>query len=189
MSKFTLVGELPRHIDVWVDTTFTHVEGAAVARFVPAIWFGLVGYQGRAWGCTVLLESGAVYRNLPPHALAFDLHAGVEKSWSIGQAQLWDVYADQFTTIEYDLLREHRCVARIGGNDYPGEYLFTAAPVGDAWTARPEQMKEFSFLKLDNGRLTIQPTNRVLFQDRAFTARDAQWPTDLKRQTEIWSAE
>jgi hypothetical protein len=189
MSKYTLVGELPRHIDVWVDTKFTHCNGAMETLFVPAIWFGLVSYPGRAWGCTLMLESGAVYRNLPPHALIFDMPKGFEKSWSIDEAQLWDCYGTDFTTIEYELLREHRCRVMVGNDEHAGEYLFTAAPVGDAWSARPEQAKEFSFIKLNIGRLTIQPTNRVLFEERAFTTRNAHWPTDLKRQTEIWSCE
>lgn len=181
---YSLVGELPRHLDVLVDTAFTHTEPQG---FVPAIWFGLVSYPGRAWGCTVLLESGAVYRNLPPHALAFPDYEMTE--WSIREAQCWDCYAESFTTLEYDLLREHRCVVRAGDTEFNGEYLFTAAPVGDAWSTRPEQAKEFSFIRLTNGRLTIQPTNRVLFEERAFTTRDAKWPEGLKRQTEIWSCE
>jgi hypothetical protein len=52
----------------------------------------------------------------------------------------------------------------------------------------PEQSKEFSFCALDNGRLTIQPTNHVLFMEPSFTNQDG-WPTGLKRQTEIWRVE
>ena len=73
---------------------------------------------------------------------------------------------------------------------YTGTYLFTVAPVGDAYSAVPEQAKEFVFVKLDNGRLTIQPTNHVVFRDRSFTTNDAMdFPVGLKRQTETWSCE
>jgi hypothetical protein len=138
----------------------------------------------------VLLESGAVYRNLPPHALAFPREDNAEPTeWCVKRAQMWDCYGTDFTTLEYGLLCEHRCVVRTGEIEFNGEYLFTAAPVGDDWSARPEQAKEFSFIRLTNGRLTIQPTNRVLFEDRAFTTRDAKWPEGLKRQTGIWSCE
>lgn len=68
MSRYDLIGQLPHHQYVHVDTAFTHK--APEVSSTPAVWFGLVSYPGRAWGCTVLLESGAVYRNLPLHALA-----------------------------------------------------------------------------------------------------------------------
>jgi hypothetical protein len=42
------------------------------------------------------------------------------------------------------------------------------------------------FLELDNGRLTIQPTNKVVFEDRSFTAGVVP---RLKVQTETWSCE
>lgn len=190
MSKYSLVGELPRHVDCHIAAKFLY-DDKMVTSAQPAIWFGLVSFPGRAWGCTVMLESGAIYRNLPPHALMFCREGRpVEPSWSIDEAQLWDCYGEEFTTLEYDLLREHRCMVRIGGDDLPGEYLFTAAPIGDAWTARPEQMKEFIFIRLGNGRLTIQPTNRVIFEERAFTRnKNLEFPKDLRRQTEVWSCE
>jgi hypothetical protein len=44
MSMFTLVGELPKHQYVWIDTAFTQQEPNG---FVPAVWFGLVSMRGR----------------------------------------------------------------------------------------------------------------------------------------------
>ena len=60
-------GGLPEHQYVYIDSAFC---ASGPRRWLPAVWFGLVAYTGRAWGCTVLLESGAIYRNLPLHALA-----------------------------------------------------------------------------------------------------------------------
>ena len=81
----TLVGPLPRHLYVWVDSTYTHRQPCG---WVPAVWFGLVSYPGRVWGCTVMLEAGSIYRNLPPTAIAFD--PDPEPDWSLPQAQTWD---------------------------------------------------------------------------------------------------
>jgi hypothetical protein len=64
---YSLVGELPRHIYCFVDSTYTHTESQG---FLPCVWFGLVSYPGRTWGCTVMLECGAIYRNVPAHAIA-----------------------------------------------------------------------------------------------------------------------
>jgi hypothetical protein len=69
-----------------------------------------------------------------------------------------------------------------------GMYLFTLAPVGDAFSAAPEQSKEFYFIQLENGRFTAQPTNHVLVEDRSFTTA-LEWPKFLRRQNEWHSAE
>jgi hypothetical protein len=191
MTKFTLVGQLPRHLYVWVNTEHTHVEPIG---YVPAVWFGLVSYPGRAWGCTVMLESGAVYRNLPPHALWFrPVPADETPMWDIDDAQTWDCYGEDFTAIEYDYLSALPCMVRTRNGEVAGRYLFTVAPVGDAFSAYPEQAKEFYFIETVAGALTIQPTNRAVFVDKSFTtnrhAGEARLPTGLQRQTDVWRVE
>ena len=76
-----------------------------------------------------------------------------------------------------------------GGKEYLGEYLFTVSPVGDGFSAYPEQAKEFSFVRLKSGHLTIQPTNHTVFRERSFTDNKLEFPSPLKRQTEIYTAE
>ena len=93
VSRFTLVGELPRHQYVYVDKVFTHREESG---FIPAVWYGLVSYPGRMWGCTCLLENGAVYRNIPLHALSFSPET---EAWGARDAQTWDCYGCDFTVI------------------------------------------------------------------------------------------
>ena len=181
--KYTLVGELPRHIYCYVDSRYTHEEPIG---FIPCVWFGLVSYPGRTWGCTVMLESGAIYRNVPAHALAFTLPT---PTWTPKEAQHWNCYGEDFTCLEYTYLSGLTCKAKANGREHIGTYLFTAAPVGDAFSAYPEQAKEFCFIQLENGRLTIQPTNHVVFQELSFTDANFTFPSGLKRQTYIYSAE
>ena len=181
---YTLVGELPRHLYVWVDSAYTHQDPQG---FIPAVWYGLVSYPGRCWGATLLLESGAIYRNVPCHALAFN--DWPEPEWTPQDAQTWDCYGQGFTTLEYSYLADLRCMARANGKQWLGRYLFTAAPVGDGYSAYPEQAKEFLFIQLDNGRLTIQPTNHVLVDDKSFTVGGWEVPTGLRCQTDIFKAE
>jgi hypothetical protein len=182
----SLIGPLPRHLYVYVDTTFTHREKQE-PRYQPAVWFGLTSMPGRMWGCTVLLEgSGAVYRSLPPHAIAFSMHA--EELWPDRWAQTWDCYGTDFSTLEYPYLAGLRCLAKTGTATSEGRYLFSVAPVGDGFSAQPEQAKEFHFLQLENGRLTVQSTDRVVYEDKSFTGPLA-FPHGLRAQTDVYRCE
>ena len=173
------IASLPIHKYVFVDSTFIRKNGEG---FEPAVWFGLVSQFGRVWGLNVMLECGAIYRSLPPHAIAFSKTP--EPTWTVEDAQMWDCYGDTFSLHEYAYLRE----MQVSTKKDKGIYLFTAAFSGDGYTRVPEQSKEFSFIQLNNGRLTVQPTNRTLFEDRSFTV-DTGVPTDLLTQKHVWSCE
>ena len=174
------IGSLPKHLYVLVDSRFTHEEPCG---FVPGVWFGLVSIPGRVWGLNIMLECGAVYRNLPPHAIAFSADA---PDWGVNDAQLWDCYGTDWSAHEYTYLRGLRCQAIIKNKTFQGEYRFTIAPMNDGFSDSPEQNKEFMFIQLENDRLTIQPTNKVVFEDRSFT--DGPVPR-LKLQEQYWSCE
>jgi len=178
---FSQAGQLPAHQYALVDLSFISNERG----FKPCVWLGLVSIPGRAWGCTIMLECGAVYRAVPPHALAFKENP--EPDWRIEHAQRWDCYGREFTTIEYTFLRGVSVEAKAGALLRTGEYLFTAAPIDDGFSRHPEQAKEFMFIRLETGRLTIQPTDRVLFHDLSFAT--PEWPTHLKTTTTTYSCE
>lgn len=181
----TFLGSLPKHLYVLVDTEFTHRESVG---FMPAVWFGLTSHPGRMWGCNVMFENGAIYRNLPLHALAH--RADAEKNWSKQCAQRWNCYGHDWSATDYVYLRGLYCSTRCASDRFePGHYLFTVAPVNDAFSEAPDQSKEFTFVKLDNGRFTVQPTDHLLFEDKSFTTHQWIWPKGFKRQTEIYSCE
>jgi hypothetical protein len=173
-----VIASLPIHKYIYVDSSHIRTNGKGLE---PAVWFGLVSQYGRTWGLNVMLECGAIYRSLPPHAIAFCKDA---PPWQVKDAQMWDCYGDKFMLHEYSYLKE----MTVRTKDHSGTYLFTAAFTDDGFTRAPEQQKEFSFIELDNGRLTIQPTNRTLFEDLSFTI-DTGTPKDLVTQTEVWSCE
>ena len=178
-----MTGELPVHKYVFVDRQFIEEKiDNSKSRYMPAAWYGLVSIPGRAWGCTVMLECGAVYRNLPPHALAFNQDPEAE-DWTVCLAQLWDCYCADFTTLEYKFLKGQMCDVMIDEERLKGWYLFSASHIGDGWTEEPSQNKEFMFIELACGRLTIQPTNRVLFLDKSFCEKDAKLPELIIQQS------
>jgi hypothetical protein len=51
----------------------------------------------------------------------------------------------------------------------------------------PSQSKEFMFIQLENGRLSIMPTNELRFHDKSYTEGD--WPTNIKLNTKSWRVE
>lgn len=178
--RYTASGSLERHIYVNVIGRFIGVDS-----LLPAVWFGLHSHPNRVWGCTVMLECGAVYRNLPPHAITF---SRTPIPWTVRQAQLWDCYSQDFTVHIYKYLDRLGAKAMVEGQQIDCSYLFTAIPVGDGFTEEPEQDKEFMFLKTVDGMLTIQPTNRVLFVEGSFTVEGAPVP-NLKVSDTIYSCE
>ena len=172
---------LPHHLYVYVDSAYIRKSGKG---FEPAVWFALRSTPNRAWGCHVMLECGAVYRNVPPHALAFS--NSPDYYWTLQQAQVWESNRTQFDVIRYDYLTD--LTARYDGTDSRATCLFTACPHSDGFSAAPEQSKEFMFMRTEGDRLLIRPTNMLLFEERSFT-EDSGWPTDIKTSTQVWRAE
>jgi hypothetical protein len=180
VTLYTHAGALPAHQYVWV-------EPDAIGRhdWLQGVWFGITSYPGRAFGCHVLFENGAVYRNVPLHQIA---SRKTDSKWTAADAQTWDAYGWQFSLIDYPYLSSMNARAKVRDEEHGGHYLFTLVPVGDAFSAAPTQSKEFYFLQLQNGRYTAQPTNRVLIEDRSFVDK-LEWPTCFRRQDEWYSAE
>lgn len=178
---FTSCGSLVTH-------QYCYLEPNSIGEhdWISVAWFGLVSFPGRMWGCHVMLECGAIYRNVPLHHLAIRPGA---LSWHPSQAQTWDCYGHSFSLHEYTFLKARRMICRLKDNSEPwGSYLFTIAPMLDSWSEHADQSKEFMVVALDNGRYTAQPTDRILVEDRSFTNQDG-WPMFLRRQTQVWSCE
>jgi hypothetical protein len=180
--NYTKIGALLTHRYIWVDSQYTHAEPCGL---VEAMWVGLTAIPGRAWGINVILrDGGALYRNIPPHAVAFGEDAF--PYWDIKDAQLWDCYSYGFTILQSPILRGLEVIVTWKDKVLYGEYMFSVTHLHDGWSDSPDQDKEFIFVKLNNGRLTIQPTNRVRFIDHSFTTNELP---KLKLQETVYSCE
>jgi hypothetical protein len=161
---YSKIGAIPYHLYIQVDSRFTHEEDCG---WQEAMWVGITSIPGRMWGLNVIFrEGGMLYRNIPPHAVSFDTNCG--RDWAAPQAQLWDCYSYHFTAIENPILKGIGMNAKIGDTIHSGIYLFEVTHLEEGWSNCPEQDKTFYFIQLDNGRLTIQPTNRITFIDDSF---------------------
>lgn len=183
-----LFASIPGHRQCYVERRF--LSAGQRDGLERCAWVGLTSIPGRAWGLTVLLESGALYGTLPPQALYFAVPGGdfSGTAWRLEQAQRWDCFGYRFALHEYEMLAERPVVAWILGERFTGRYLFTAQHAGDAYSLEPEQAKQYHFLRLDNGRLAALPSNHVLFHDDAFTTVTER-PDWLRVQTAVYSCE
>lgn len=180
-----LIADLPRHIYCQVDRRF--LSAGERDGFERVSWFGLTSMPGRAWGLSLLLECGAVYSHVPPHAIAFSPDPA---AWTLPEAQRWDCFGVHFAVHEYEQLQGRDVDAYIKprGEWLRGQYLFTAQHYGDGYSRAPDQAKQYHFIELELGRLAVLPGNCVLFHDQAFTRIDGK-PAWLRVQTEVYSCE
>src|SRR5262245_58577858 len=97
-----LFTSLPRQQYCHVDRRY--LSSGSKVGLEACMWMGLTSIPGRAWGLTVLLGSGALYSNVPPHALYFSVPGGdfSETNWRLEQAQRWDCFGYRFAVHEYD---------------------------------------------------------------------------------------
>lgn len=160
---YTKIGSLPFQLYVQVDSSFLYKEPKG---WVEGMAVSLTSIPGRSWSWNIILaEGGALYRQLPTHALALKTSS---TSWKLDQSGLWNCYSYQFTIIHNPILEGMRLTAKIGNQIYKGNYLWSVTFINDGWSRTPEQDKEFYFIVLDNGRITIQPTNKITFNDSSF---------------------
>jgi len=181
------VCDLPAHQYVEVDRKF--LSRGERDGWEEAVWFAVSAVPHRAWGLTVLLKCGAIYRGLPPHAVVLD-PVGKVIEWTLPQAQRWDCFGYDFTCHRHAYLRELDCSAYIFPDRrwLPGSYLFTADFYDDAYSLEPSQTKSSHFIALDNGRLAVLPGNNLLWEEASFT-RAQEKPSWLRVQNQSWHAE
>lgn len=125
-----------------------------------------------------------MYRNLPPHAIAF---CDNPTDWTINDAQIWNCYGYQYEHMVCDHLGDSRVMAITDDYLIQGRYLFQTSFIDDSYSLQPEQDKTFFWIRLDNDRIAILPTNKVTFIDASFI-NDALVDR-LKLQTEIYRCE
>lgn len=183
-----LFASLPRQQYAYVDKRF--LSGGERAGLEPCMWFGLTSVPGRAWGLTVLLESGAVYSHLPPHALYFPVPGAdhSDQPWTLQQAQRWSCHGYAFAVHEYDALAGLPVYVFVSGERLRGRYLFTVQHFGDGYSMTPEQAKAYHWIVLDNGRLAAAPNNDLLVHDPAFTTVGER-PDWIRRQTAVYTCD
>jgi hypothetical protein len=177
--------DLPYHLYVNIDPGVISTKESGPQK---AVLFSLQPNIGFIFGGHVLLECGAIYRNVPLNAITVDINQidddkNNNESWTPQHLQSWDCYSDKYDIIEYNYLRGLTTKAKGPNNeDLYGIYIFTIIPKGDGFSRHLDQAKELVFCHHEkSGRIFIRTTDKILFEEKSFTTKIG-WPTHLKRQ-------
>lgn len=162
--QYSKIGSIPNHRYILVDTLYTHEKSIG---WQEAMWVGITSIPGRAWGINVIFRfGGMMYRNIPPNAIAF--RHDPQTFWNIDDSQAWNCYSYDFVTLQDPVLSNMRLKVKTKSGIHTGEYMFSTTHINDGYSESPDQDKTFIWCKLDNGRMTIQPNNHVVFEDSSY---------------------
>ena len=176
---------LPTHRYVYVADEFVHRQHSG--HRVPAVWWGVSSDAGRALGCHVLLESGALVLDLPLHALA---HQPVAPVLELAEVCAWDAFGPDIELYEMPYLagltaslldERHHATA------LDGELWFGMDWLRNGWSQYPEQHKHLLVVAVGDGTLRALPQDRLLVHEASFTEHNGVPP--IARQRTVWSAE
>lgn len=153
-------------------------------EYVPGLVIAVKARAGRALGFCVMLESGALFWELPISAIV------VRKCDPIplNVLQLWDCLDSEVCFESIGFLYQKRCTVKLrDGEIVPGSYRGTFDFASGPWSEMPEEAKCYHLIALDSGHLTLQPNNRILWQDQAIILKPCA--PDYKVNTHIWTCE
>ena len=182
---------LPKHIYCWVRQPFVYTSGVEDV-LVPCVWFAISSHPGRALGCHVMLENGAVVLELPLHALIADSKKTIPPQFEIHDHQIWDCFGWDAEVFELPYLG--MLSASILDDEHKNTHM-TAFPVfaidwkDNAFSDYPEQHKWLIMVETEDNYYMALPQDRLVFEDASFTKYDEGTLKRIKRQTEVWSCE
>jgi hypothetical protein len=168
---------------------YVHIrDGYAGPDAHHAVWFGVSVTPGRALGCHVLLEVGAVVVDLPLHALAATPDA---PPIALPDAVQWDSYGWRAEIFEPPYLCGLTCDLLTADHQsltgQQGSLWFALDHIGDGYSLEPGQHKHLWVIAREDGCFLLLPQDRFLVHEASFTAHDGI--PRIHRQTAVWSAE
>jgi hypothetical protein len=176
---------LPTHRYVFVDDAFVHRQ--PVGARVPAVWWGVSSDAGRALGCHVLLESGALVLDLPLHALS---HLPIAPTLELQEVCAWDAFGADVELFESPYLSGLTATlldTQHALTELEGELWFGVDWLRNGWSQYPEQHKHLWVVAAHDGTMRALPQDRLLVHEASFTEHLGVPP--IARQRTAWSAE
>jgi hypothetical protein len=121
--------------------------------------------DGNALAFTLLLDSGAIFSNLPIEAIRCDRYSFPvtnNEVYTTKQLQPYSCLDGDIQIVEYSLLRHSDMLVKVAGQDVEAKYLFTVDYNGTSLADDPEQRKTHNIVQLRNNQVAAMPNNKCL---------------------------
>lgn len=192
----TLNASVPQHLYGFVQTDI--LQGMDDSQgFEPCVIIGVTSIPSRCLHFSILCESGAQWARIPIHKLRWEKPREGFR-WTgqyhpIADLQCWDSHGWDFSTVQYEYLREMGCQYRTpDGRMIPASYWFTLDHTDNGFSQYPPEHKCYHLLLLEDGsgQIAAMPNNRILWKDDSFVKAN---PHTLKQyrvmSPKTWHAE
>jgi hypothetical protein len=191
MTLYTRIGDIPP-FECFVKKEFLRAQEDGFGEYEAANIVGIVIRKDMAICVTAHLESGALWYELPLHAIT--TKKGSENH-PIGFHQMWDCLSDQFTVHRYNHLRHLDVDVLVNDGSRKlmrGAYMFTIDFINSFYADHPSEHKTMNVIELETGDIVAYPNNRCLFIDKTFTkitGRPNYNQTNQHYFAEVWEGE
>lgn len=188
----TLNASVPQHLYGYVDKRILHGMNEKFAgQFEPCVIFGVTSIPSRMLHFSILCESGAQWARIPLQMLRWQLPKNRMLSWLPQNLQCWDSHGWDFSTVQYEYLREMGCKYRTtDAQMVDASYWFTLDHTDNGYSQFPPEHKCYHLLLLEDGsgQIAAMPNNRILWKDASFCKPGH--PLDYKVMSpQTWHAE
>lgn len=139
--------------------------------------------DGNALAFTALLDSGAIFANLPIEALRcnkYKFNVTSQAEYTTPQLQPYSCLDGSIQIVEYELLKHSTMLVKVAGQDVEARYLFTIDYNGTSLADDPEQRKTHNIVQLWNNQIAAMPNNKCLVTNKSLTNAQG-WPSMYRR--------
>jgi len=192
MTHHTLNASVPQHLYGMVQRDILRGLDGALG-FEDCVIIGVTSIPSRALHFSILCESGAQWARIPLHKLRWTQPSEGAASHPLSDLQCWDSHGWDFSTVQYEYLREMACEFRApDGRWIPATYWFTLDHTDNGYSQYPPEHKCYHLLLLDDGsgQIAAMPNNRILWKDDSFVKPNNEALGSYRVMTEdTWHAE
>lgn len=135
-------------------------------KYYSVVAFGIQSLAPHVLMFHVITDFGMVRSRVPVHAL---FHKKPTKEIPYDYLQLWGVFGEKVTYVEFEYLKGLRCQVTLKDKTIEwGNYVGTFDWYDNGFSSEPSQYKCGHMIYLDSGHIAIQPNNRIKWKDMSF---------------------
>ena len=156
-------------------------------KYYPVVAFGVHSLPPYVMMFHVMTNFGMVRGRVPVHAL---FHKEPTKEIPFDYLQLWGVFNEKVTYVEFEYLKGLRCQVMLKDKSVEwGTYVGTFDWWGNGFSNEPSQYKCGHMIFFDTGHIAIQPNNRIKWSEPSFVTKPFPEKPDYMVNTEYFNSE